>query len=586
MDFRLLRMWAAAFRLPLPWWAGAAALLSVYGFLVFVLHGSALDNGWSYDDTQILKHALTYSPWQYFTDPVAWRALVPFNLTPWLSLQFDVDASIFGLQPRGFYLHALAMLVGTATLIHVLVRPWAGHFGGVAAATLLLLGAPTVVAAQQLMVRHYIEGLFFLLLGIWFFVQCLSRRRSAVWLCGLSALCYCIAVSAKELYVPMAVLPVLVPMATWRLRLRYGWPWLLVLALYVPWRLYMLGSLSGGYTPPSALLAQGVSGAMAALRGVPDSLLPWWAWTVAVALLTGGWVVLSEAGRRHASGLCLALPGLLLVPLVPLAMAGTLGEERFLIAVWATMSVGLGGCMGLLAHAVNHGWVAAGMLAAVAGLGSWTYSQATMVKLKPIQLQYFALADTLLKHSPHASAVWVAPDLLPHFALGLVDLRKMASESAAEVHLISDEVELASLAEPMPVWRFNSKRNRWEDVQFDVAGELKEWQSRLRSEKLDVLLTYDQTERTLTIKLHSGTGGRFFHVGSGARTEVPAALVIRAESMSTRCFLIRHDAADGNVVYSPWLYLKAQGDGRFFRAEWSGLGVLSPGGQQSCENAQ
>lgn len=98
------------------------------------LHGSALDNNWSYDDTQILKHALAYSPWLYFTDPSAWRALVPFNLTPWLSLQFDADAYVFGLQPLGFYLHALTLLTGSVVLMHVLVKTWVGNFGGVAAA--------------------------------------------------------------------------------------------------------------------------------------------------------------------------------------------------------------------------------------------------------------------------------------------------------------------------------------------------------------------------------------------------------------------------------------------------------------------
>jgi hypothetical protein len=586
VDFRLQRIWAVAHHWPLPWWASFVLLFAGYSVLVLVLHGSALNNGWSYDDTQILKHALIYSPWQYFTDAAAWRALVPFNLTPWLSLQFDADAYIFGLQPLGFYVHALVMLAGLAVLMHTLVRAWTSHLGGLVAAVLMLLGATTAISAQQLMVRHYTEGLFYVLLGIWLFLRALKSAHVAAWLSGLSALCFLIAVSAKELYVPLAVLPLLVPVATWRLRLQYGWPWLLVLALYVPWRLYMLGSLSGGYTPPAALLAQGIDRALSAFAGVPGLMLPWWAWASALVLMAVGLAAWGARERRAASGLWLTVPGLLLVPLVPLALGGTLGEERFLVAVWATLCVTLGGCAGMLARHGKPGALVACMLAAVVGFGSWTYSQAALARMAPLQAQYFALADALLKNSTEPAAVWVAPDLLPHFALGLVDLRRMQHESAADVQLISDEVELASVGGQVPVLRFDATAGRWEDVQSGVADELRRWRSRLRDERLDVSLTYDLADRTLAVKLHSGSGGKFFHVGSGARTEVPSELVIRAESMSARCFLIRHDRADGGVVYSPWLYLKAQGDGRFFKAAWSGAGLLDPGTQLDCERSR
>lgn len=586
MDFRLQRIWPTVCHWPFCWRANFAVLFVGYGILVLVLHGSALDNNWSYDDTQILKHALAYSPWLYFTDPSAWRALVPFNLTPWLSLQFYADAYVFGLQPLGFYLHALTLLTGSVVLMHVLVKTWVGNFGGVVAAVLMLLGAPTMVAAQQLMVRHYVEGLFFLLLGIWFFLQALKLTSAAYWLSGLSALCFCIAVSAKELYVPMAVLPLLIPMATWHQRLRYGWSWLLVLAVYVPWRFYMLGSLSGGYTPPSALMTQGWDKALTAFAGVPELLMPWWAWAGATALLTGGWIAWGTTRCRASVLMWLTLPVLLLMPLIPLAMGGTLGEERFLIAVWAAVSIGLGGCAALLARHGKRGLLIAGVLTTAVCTGSLAYSQKTMAKMAPVQAQYFALAQILLKNSAEPAAVWVAPELLPHFALGLVDLRKVQHESAADVHLISDEVELASLPELMPVLRFNPRSGLWEDIQDSVADELTQWRSRLRSEPLDVQLVYDSTSRTLTVRLQSPAGGRYFHVGSGARTEIPAELVIRAESMSKQCFLIRHDTANGTMIYSPWLYLKEQGDGRFFRAEWAGLGLLNPGTQPDCERAQ
>ena len=47
-----------------------------------VLYGSTVSGWWCCDDSQLLKFAIKYSPWQYFTVPEIWREAVNSSLTP------------------------------------------------------------------------------------------------------------------------------------------------------------------------------------------------------------------------------------------------------------------------------------------------------------------------------------------------------------------------------------------------------------------------------------------------------------------------------------------------------------------------
>ncbi|WP_162261411.1 hypothetical protein, partial [Acidovorax sp. Root217] len=57
--------------------------------------------------------------------------------------------------------HHLLSLACAAGGLYLLLRHWLGRWQALLPAALLLIGAPSVHMAQQLMVGHYLDGLLF-----------------------------------------------------------------------------------------------------------------------------------------------------------------------------------------------------------------------------------------------------------------------------------------------------------------------------------------------------------------------------------------------------------------------------------------
>ena len=77
------------------------------------------------------------------------------------------------------------------------------------------------LASEFLMIRHYIEGSALILLSFFMFVMAL--RRSSFKLACAAAVPYFLAMSAKEIYVPMAIIVLFVPEKKWLFRFKYAY---------------------------------------------------------------------------------------------------------------------------------------------------------------------------------------------------------------------------------------------------------------------------------------------------------------------------------------------------------------------------
>jgi hypothetical protein len=95
------------------------------------------------------------------------------------------------------------------------------------------------------MLRHYLEGSAFMLASLFLFVTAL-RRESLRMACA-AAVPYLLAMTAKEIYVPLAVVALFLPEKDFRTRLKFSAPLLSMLPLYFAWRYWMLGRPLGGY---------------------------------------------------------------------------------------------------------------------------------------------------------------------------------------------------------------------------------------------------------------------------------------------------------------------------------------------------
>ncbi|MBC7940450.1 MAG: hypothetical protein H7Z19_11900, partial [Chitinophagaceae bacterium] len=195
-------------------WAGVALGLAL---LTAVLHGSAVGGGWRFDDAPHLQFVATYSPWQYFGVREVMLRQSYAHITPWNALFYEIGLPWFGLDARGHHVHLLVVLWATALASFALLQRWLHVVPALAGAVLFLAMPPTAVVGQLLMTGHYAYGLLFSVLSLHCFAGTLQRSGARpAW---LAAFFYALACLCKELYVPLVLVTLALPLADVRARL-------------------------------------------------------------------------------------------------------------------------------------------------------------------------------------------------------------------------------------------------------------------------------------------------------------------------------------------------------------------------------
>ncbi len=541
----------------------AVVVLAVMLGVALLRYGTALNNGWCCDDPQILLHALRYTPIEYFFEPAAWQALIPYSLTPWLSLAYDLDHGLFGFQANYYYLHNLLVIGLCGGLLYLLARPWLGDLYAAAAGGLFLVGAPTALASQQLMVRHYSEGMLFFLLAMLLSRRAVVQQRGAPALAA--GLAFAIAASAKEIWLPLGVLAFLMPVGRWRERLRRNWPILAVMLLYVPWRFYMLGELIGGYTPATALQAQG------RLWPFIDALLHapahfWLHPRIAVGglfLIALGAVLRDPRASLRAVPWLLALVVCLLGPLYPLMPTPGLGagSERYFIASWAALAL-ITGLLGFQAAKGRGAPVRIAVLLVFLALGFDVWQRATpmLEQQQEQQARYRAVGDALA--TLDAETVILGDLGLPTwFNQGIIDLRPAMGNSAAPPRLISDLVWLEDqLTPPRRYLAYQAGQPALVDISGQIEARRKEWRTGLRRIPMSIRFEHDRQAGVLSWQLAAGGApGTYALLNRQGAMVVPEQGQIRMLSPERSCFRIRFQANEGWYAYGPPMALPVDG---------------------------
>lgn len=215
---------------------------------VFLQYRQTLNNSWVADDPMILRFAINYRPWQYFFIPDVWREFSAANFTPWSVLSFDIDYWAWGLSPYAFYIHHLFSLCLMSAIAFYVLKQWLTGILSFLSVFLFTISPPFAESAQMLMMRHYIEGMVFVLLSLYLYVK--AVRKMSIPYIVLAAVFYLLACLSKEIYAPLVFVILLIPAGNWRKRLRFMSTFILIVALYIIWRWLMLGRLLGGYGLP------------------------------------------------------------------------------------------------------------------------------------------------------------------------------------------------------------------------------------------------------------------------------------------------------------------------------------------------
>ena len=312
---------AANERLAAPWALNAIALAAPLG-LLWALNAQAFSSWWLRDDPCVLVQIQEHGIWRPFFSPIS-SLLIPLQ-----TFSLGLDFSLFGLEPTAFYGHQLLSFSVLIVAGYGFLKAYLTASGSSLALSIFVLTAPAFAVAQQLMNRHYLEGLALALISLTLYRRSVDGGRYSLAILG--AALYLLAAAAKEVFVPLVALLPFLAGSDRRRRWLHGLPFVLAAGVYGLWRLYMLGwsnSLSG-YGD------LGEEFRFAALLRAPTLLgltRPWQA-ILGVAALAAATLAVARRFPTSRPGLGVGLAALA-APLVP--VAAQLEPRHFLLGALA-----------------------------------------------------------------------------------------------------------------------------------------------------------------------------------------------------------------------------------------------------------
>ena len=454
----------------------------------FGLFHDTLSAGWRFDDGDHLNFAATYAPWQYFFVPEITRLQSGANLTPWNAFFYDINLSIFGLAPAGFYLHQLIILWLTSIATYFLLRLWIGWSWALFGALLFLVGAPTAYIANQVMTGHYASGLLFTVIALYAYVRAVQGRHQSFAL--LSAFFYLLAVTCKEIYVPFIAVLLFLPVGTMRDRLHYVWPSLFVVIIYLVWRTLVLGRLFGGYNlsgtyDPLQILS--TFGKLPLLL-LGENLVGVLAFSIIILL-----IVNALYRKQINMVLLVSAAGLLLFPLIPLvSYPGVTAPDRYLFSIWWALSILLV-CI-LSVQKTQYGKYAAWGIAILLGAVSLQHSREERKAIANFASVSEKSYEFIL--NSHKNQVYVAPDfdyylgaVLPGAVMAQKALHPLTPERA---QVIPDIEQLSAIdLTHNSVWRYSTDCRCVENITSAVPAMVSDYRNRLALRALSVNLHLD-----------------------------------------------------------------------------------------------
>jgi hypothetical protein len=525
-------------------WAG-------FGALVGVLYGNSLTRWWAWDDSQILKSAFQYAPWEYFLVPGIWGRFQPANLNPWIIFSFDLDLALFGLRPGPFYAHHLFSLWLVAVITYLFLRLWLNGFWSAMGVVLFICSGPVTNTAYQLMTRHYLEGLLFSALALYLYVRALREDRPGLaWLGGAF---YLFAMSAKEVFVPLALLLALMPERGLRRRFQLASPFFLALGIYAMWRRYMLGAWIAGYSPSIDW-----PGAYHMVLKIPSFILGDGPFGIASLLMIAG--LMSYAGWRNPPVRILIMGAVLLLlgPILPVIYISD-PQRLLLLFAWA-LSLAVALTLGTIAYpSIRWGVIVA--LPIIAMIGFPMAGQGW--KIRP---GLKSAADGFEAHGRFIMEAGADNVLLPSarfgnwFASGLIWLRKNMLEEQPPI-VVYDEIDLGRLNKgSLRVFLYDDSSRSLKEVPGGMPGICSEWMEKLRKGPISVVFGYEKGVVSWVFgPYRKGQYSIITYGDSGTKMIIPPRGFRRKQIIDPLIFRVRYDSPEGWITYSPLMQFDRKG---------------------------
>ena len=257
------------------------------------------------------------------------------NVTPWNVLFYEINIFLFGDKIPLHYAHLILLTSIAACCIYLLSRKFLDKKYALATAIIFLLGKPTIHIAQGLMHGHYITGLILSTLSLYTYIKFFEERKRG-WIAA-SALLYLLSTACKEVYVPLPLILLALPISRLADRVKAAIFHFLSLIIYAGWRKHALGGFIGGYKP----LNESLDAQMfyEQFSRIPHLLVtdPVELSVLALTMAFGVW---KAAGQNIKNlNFILALALCVTLPLIPLLKhPGITQADRYLFVPWVALS--------------------------------------------------------------------------------------------------------------------------------------------------------------------------------------------------------------------------------------------------------
>lgn len=350
--------------------------------LTLYFYHDHLNAWWLADDPALLQAIVEHGVLPHFYDSTVWRQVSPANLTPWLIASLGIDWFWWQLEPLGYYIHHFVSFLLVLSISYLALKKYFSPTVTSLTLSLFVLSTPVAHLLQFLMVRHYLEGLGFAIAAFYFYFNLLQYQQRR-WL-FLSSTSYLLAITAKEIYVPLVVLLPFLPEATWKKRLYYLIPLIILAGLYVVWRAEMLQwhRLISGYD--SSLIPKLTQAYVQHLPQRLVQILNWLTvWQQSIFGVIIGLFVFFTLWRARITEIIfiLVLLALVILPIIPVL---TILDTRYLVLPYFVFCLGIGWTLQVLRG--NHQL----LLSLGLGFGAIFASMAAIQSLsfKELQQQY------------------------------------------------------------------------------------------------------------------------------------------------------------------------------------------------------
>jgi hypothetical protein len=216
----------------------------LFGLIILLFYWPLRRAGFIVDDPQYIWFSTKNSIYKILFDPLTYMYLSFANFTPLLGLTLKIDSYLFKGDPLGYNLHSFLSLFLTSSMLYMFLRCYTSRIIALCGGILFIISPATVAVASWFSARHYMEGMFWALLSLYLIEKTTNEK---ILLSTFGAITYFIASLYKEIYVVLPAIAFLLARGNIQKRFIRTLPLWLVLLVYVPYRLYMLGGGIGGY---------------------------------------------------------------------------------------------------------------------------------------------------------------------------------------------------------------------------------------------------------------------------------------------------------------------------------------------------